>query len=310
MCPANIGPPDKHLNNPETKEHRVPFAKFFLAIFVLLAVIIGAFYVVAPHAFAAEMAQPWHILLWTAVLGLPLSLFEYFYHRYLLHSAILPFMSSMHRAHSTHHGLTYVKAPVNPKDPAMLVEVRSEFPVEEPHQEESMMFPLWSLPIFEAIFLVLLALPLKLMFPAEPVVTSVILSVAAYLVAYEVWHAILHLPFERFWKPAMEGRVTKRLFKRLYSFHLMHHWRPTSNLAIVGFWGVAVWDYAFKTHRRPERLPLDGAHVNFHDATLAKPLWPIRLLDRWQAGLYKGSRRLEKFLARVFLRRKAVEVEN
>lgn len=307
---GNIGPPDKHLNNPETKEHRVPFAKFFLAIFVLLAVIIGAFYVVAPHAFAAEMAQPWHILLWTAVLGLPLSLFEYFYHRYLLHSAILPFMSSMHRAHSTHHGLTYVKAPVNPKDPAMLVEVRSEFPVEEPHQEESMMFPLWSLPIFEAIFLVLLALPLKLMFRGEPVVTSVILSVAAYLVAYEVWHAILHLPFERFWKPAMEGRVTKRLFKRLYGFHLMHHWRPTSNLAIVGFWGVAVWDYAFKTHRRPERLPLDGAHVNFHDATLAKPLWPIRLLDRWQAGLYKGSRRLEKFLARVFLRRKTVEAEN
>jgi hypothetical protein len=293
------------MTQPDTQEHHVPFARFFFCITVLLAAIIGIFAFIAPHAFRDEISQPWHILAWTAALGLPFSLFEYFYHRYLLHSAILPFMAAMHRAHSTHHGLTYVKAPVNPKDPARLVEVRSEFPVEEPHQEESMMFPLYSLPIFTAIFLILIALPLKLMFYGEPVVISLILGVTIYLVAYEVWHAILHLPFERFWQPMMEGPITKRLFKRMYGFHLMHHWRPTSNLAIVGFWGVAVWDYAFKTHRRPERLPLDGAHVNYHDATLSKPLWPIAMLDRWQAAMYKGSRRFEKFLARVFLRRKA-----
>ena len=237
-------------------------------------------------------------------MGLPLSLFEYFYHRYLLHSAVLPFMAAMHRAHSTHHGLTYVKAPVNPKEPARLVEVKSEFPVLEEHQKESMMFPFYSLPIFVAAFLILFALPLKLLFKGEPIILSLMFSVTAYYVAYEVWHAILHLPFERFWQPMLEGRFTKRLFKRLYSFHLMHHWRPTSNLAIVGFWGVAVWDYAFKTHRRPERLPLNGAEVNYHDASLARPLWPIALLDRWQAGSYKASRRFERFMFRVFLRRK------
>jgi len=296
------------MTKPEPREHRVPFAKFFTVITLEFVGFIALFAILAPNMFHAETREPWHVLMWTAMIGLPLSLFEYFYHRYMLHSAILPFMSSMHRAHSTHHGLTYVKAPVNPKDPAMLVEVKSEFPVEEPHQEESMMFPLWSLPIFVAVFLVLFALPLKLMFPAEPILLSLILSVTAYYVSYEVWHAILHLPFEQFWQPMMEGRVTKRLFRRLYGFHLMHHWRPTSNIAIVGFWGVAIWDYAFKTHRRPERLPLDGAQVNYHDATLSKPLWPIALFDRWQAGLYKGSRRLEKFLARVFLRRKTAEV--
>lgn len=263
----------------------------------------AAFYLVAPHAFAAEKAQPWHVVLWTVLIGLPLSLFEYFYHRYLLHSAVLPFMAAMHRAHSTHHGLTYVKAPVNPKEPARLVEVKSEFPVEETHQEESMMFPLFSLPIFVAVFLILFALPLKLVFAGEPIILSLIFSVTAYYMAYEVWHAILHLPFERFWQPVLEARFTKRLFKRLYSFHLMHHWRPTSNLAIVGFWGVAVWDYAFKTHRRPERLPLNGAEVNYLDATLAKPLWPILILDRWQAEFYRASRRFERFLTRTFLQR-------
>lgn len=281
----------------------MPFTRFFVAIAAQFAAAAALFALVAPAVFAREVAHPWAILLWTALIGLPISLFEYLYHRYLLHSAVLPFMAAMHRAHSTHHGLTYVKAPVTPHEPAKLVEVRSEFPVEEEHQEESMMFPLWSLPIFIAVFMILLGLPLKYLFPAQPMISSLIVAVTLYYVAYEVWHAILHLPFERFWQPFMEGRWTKKLSRRMYSFHLMHHWRPTSNLAIVGFWGLALWDHAFRTHRRPERLPLDGAEVSYNDAKLARPLWPIALLDRWQGTLYRGARTTERFLARVFLRR-------
>jgi hypothetical protein len=257
-----------------------------------------------PHTFTAETEHPWMILLWTFLIGAPLSLFEYLYHRYLLHSAVLPFMAAMHRAHSTHHGLTSVKAPVTPKEPEKMVPVFSEFPVEEEHQEESMMFPLWSLPIFVFVFMILIALPLKLMMPAQPIIFSLILSVTLFYCGYEVWHAILHLPFERFWKPMLENRWAGRTIRRMYKFHLMHHWRPTSNLAVVGFWGVALWDHAFRTHRRPERMPLDGAQVNYHDAKLNKPLFPIALLDRWSSGLYKGSRATERFLARVFLRRR------
>lgn len=282
---------------------RVPFGKFFLANFVQVAAIVGIFDLIFPRAFREEVQRPWLVLLWTFGLGLPLSLFEYLYHRYLLHSAVLPFMASMHRAHSTHHGLTSVKAPVTPNEPERMVPVTSEYPVEEEHQEESMMFPLWSIPIFVAVFIIILGLPVKLIFPHQPVILSLIFAVTLYLVSYEVWHAILHLPFERFWKPAMDNRVFGKMFKRMYGFHLMHHWRPTSNLAIVGFWGVAVWDHAFLTHRRPERMPLDGAEVNYHDATLKRPLWPIRLFDRWQGGWYKVSRKIERFLARVFLGR-------
>jgi hemolysin III len=283
--------------------HRVPFGRFFLAVGVQFAAMIALISLVLPGAFRQEISQPWMIVLWTFLLGIPLSLFEYLYHRYLLHSAVLPFLGAMHRAHSTHHGLTAVKAPVTPKEPEKLVPVTSEFPVEEEHQEESMMFPLWSIPIFYGVFLILLALPLKLIFPSAPILVSLILNVTLYYIGYEVWHAILHLPFERFWKPMLEGRMG-RLFKRMYSFHLMHHWRPTSNLAVVGFWGIALWDHVFRTHRRPERLPLDGAEVSFDDARLKRPLWPIAMLDRWQAGLYKWSRRVEAFLAKVFLRRR------
>lgn len=291
--------------HPEEQSHRVPFTQFFLAIGLQFAAVIAIFAFAFPNVFAKETVNAWHVVYWTVVLGIPLSLFEYFYHRYLLHSAILPFMASMHRAHSTHHGLTYVKAPVTPNEPAKLVEVKSEFAIEEEHQEESMMFPLYSLPIFLAIFLLILALPLKLIFPSSPVYLSLIISVTVYLSLYEIWHALLHLPFERFWQPLMEGRWTKRVFRRMYGFHLMHHWRPTSNLAIVGFWGVALWDHLFLTHRRPERLPLRGAEVNYHDAELRKPLWPVSQLDRWQSKMYKGSRAIERFLAKVFLRRSA-----
>jgi hypothetical protein len=290
-------------NQTAEKAHRAPFLTFFLAIGLQLAAILWIFSLIAPGVFAAETQRPWTVLWWTVGLGLPLSLFEYLYHRYLLHSAVLPFMAAMHRAHRTHHGLTYVKAAVNPNEPAKLAEVRSEFPIEEEHQEESMMFPLYSLPIFVAVFFLILGLPLKWLLPGSPVLLSLILGVTVYLCLYEVWHAILHLPYERFWRPLMDGRVTRKLFRRLYGFHLVHHWRPSSNLAIVGFWGIALWDYTFQTHRRPSRLPTQGAEVNYHDATLAKPRWPISMFDGWQASMYKASRAIERFLARVFLRR-------
>ncbi len=285
-------------------DHHVPIHRFFIAVAFQFVLALATFAVIAPKAFANEAGHSWMILAWTLLLGLPLSLFEYLYHRYLLHSAVLPFMSVMHRAHTTHHGLTSVKAPVTPHEPARLVEAKSEFPVEEPHQEESMMFPLYSLSIFFVVFFILFAIPLMHLFPGQPVVIGVILSSTLYYSAYEIWHAILHLPYERFWQPRMENRWTKRLFRRLYGFHLMHHWRPSSNLAIVGFWGIALWDHTFRTHRRPERLPLQGEEVNYDDSRLHKPLWPISQLDRWQSGLYKWSRNVERFLARVFLRRR------
>lgn len=281
----------------------MPFSRFFIAVGVQLAAILGLFALLAPHAFRAEVERPLLILLWTAAIGLPISLFEYLYHRYLLHSAVLPFMAAMHRAHATHHGLTSVKAPVSPHEPGRLVEVTSAFPIEEEHQEESMMFPLWSLPIFAFVFSILIALPLKSMLPAQPIIISTLLSVTVYYCAYEVWHAVLHLPFARFWRPAMASRILGHMVRRMYGFHLMHHWRPGANQAIVGFWGIALWDHAFRTHRRPARMPLDGAEVSYRDAELSRPRWPIAQLDRRKASLYKASRTFERFLARVFLRR-------
>lgn len=290
-------------SNSPARPHRVPLVSFTLVTALTVAVMLGIYALVAPAFFFTETLHLSAVLPWAIAIGLPLSLFEYLYHRYLLHSAILPFLGSMHRAHTTHHGLTYVKAPINPREPAQLVEVRNEFPVEHEHQEESMMFPFYALPIFVAVFMLLIGLPLKLIFPGAPIFLALIVSVTAYYVSYEVWHAALHLPFDKFWKPALESRVFGSIMRRCYGFHLVHHWRPNSNLAIVGFWGVAVWDHLFRTHRRPERLPLRGAEVSYHDSKLPQPRWPIRTVDRWQGSLVKWSRRVEKSMAHLFLGR-------
>lgn len=287
----------------EGEHAKMPYGVFFLATGLQFALALGVYYLVAPDMLRAELAAPWMIVLCTFLLGIPLSLFEYLYHRYLLHSAVLPFIGSMMRAHVTHHGLTNVKAAVKAKEPEALAAVKSEYSIEEKHQEESMMFPLYSISIFYGVFLILLGLPFKLLFPSAPILVSTILVSTLCYMAYEIWHAILHLPFNKFWKPLMLRPATAKVTRYIYGFHLMHHWRPTSNLAVVGFWGIALWDHVFRTHKRPDRMPLDKHFVNYYDGSLPKPRWPITVLDKWQGGMMRWSRRTESLFARIFIRR-------
>lgn len=281
-----------------------PLFKFSVAVLGQMAVFLGLYALLIPGIFHDELKHPLAIVLWTIACGLPFSLFEYFYHRYLLHSSVLPFMSSMHRAHSLHHGLTYVKAPITPKEPEKLVQVKSEYPIEKSHQEEAMMFPFYTTSIFFVLFLAILALPLKLVFPGQPIILAVTFGVVLMYSAYELWHAVLHLSYVKFWKPKLESPRIGKLTRYIYGFHLMHHWRPTANDAVVGFWGFAIWDHVFGTHHRPGRMPLKDAGVAYTDATLDKPRWPISAVDKHQAGLYKASRSLERFFGRIFLRRR------
>lgn len=288
---------------PTLAENRFHFGQFYLWTGLQLAAALGLFYWIAPDTFRAEFAQPWMLVLWTLLLGIPISLFEYLYHRYLLHSAVLPFLGTMHKCHAHHHGLTNVKAPVTQKDPERFVPVKSEYPIEHEHQEESMQFPLFSISIFYLIFLLLLGLPLKALLPGQPIIAATLFCSTLAYAAYELWHAVLHLPFERYWRPWMEKKGIGKIVQHVYGFHLMHHWRPTTNQAVVGLWGWAVWDHLFRTHHRPEHMPLDKAMVNYHDAAIPKPRWPITMVDKWQPGLYRMSRRIEQSLLRLFGKR-------
>jgi hypothetical protein len=283
----------------------LPYGWFTLSTLGQLAIALGAFYLISPTAFLAEFQHPWTIVLCTFLFGVPLSLFEYLYHRYLLHSSVLPFLGSMHKAHSHHHGLTNVKAPITPNEPAKMVPVESYYPIDHEHQEESMMFPYYALSIFYGVFIILLAIPAALIFRGAPVFSSVLFTATLCYSAYEIWHAITHLPFDKYWKPAMDNKYIGKMTKHAYGFHLMHHWRPVSNLAVVGFWGWAVWDHVFGTHRRPENMPIQGGEVTFKDAELKRPRFPIAQLDKLGSAFFKWSRKVESSLIGLFTRRKA-----
>ena len=291
--------PHHHDHEHTLEEIRTPVLRFTLITLIEIAAAFGVFYWIAPDVFRAELGHFWAIIPWILIFGLPMSLFEYLYHRYLLHSSVLPFMGSQHEAHRTHHGLTNVKAAVTPAEPEKLAEVESRYPILEPEQEESMMFPWYALPIFYVIFIGLLG-PVKLLFPGSPIFLSLIIATTLYLVGYEMWHAMLHFPYNRFWKPLMQNRKIGRVTKYIYSFHLMHHWRPTTNLAVVGYWGIALWDHVFRTHKRPHMLPVHQGQVRYIDCQISQPRWPISAIDKWEKPLYKFSRGFEGFLARMF----------
>ncbi len=278
----------------------MPFGLFLLSTLSQLGLVLGLFAWIAFPTLVAEASNLPKLTLWVLALGVPLSLFEYLYHRYLLHSAVLPFLGIMHHCHAEHHGLTSVKAPVRSKEPDRMVPVASDYPVEHEHQEASMMFPYFAASIFYAIFVGMAALPAKLLLPDQPLILATILAVTLYYAGYELWHAILHLPYERFWGPWVQNRRFGSVIQHIYSFHLVHHCRPTSNLAVVGLWGFALWDHLFATHKRPLHLPLDGASINYHDISLPKPRWPISFLDRLQGPCYRTSRAVERWLSKAF----------
>lgn len=288
----NVAVAEMHIEDHD-HEHRFHFTLNVVITLAQLGAAIGLFAWLLPQTFAVEAAGGWKILLWALAFGVPISLFEYLYHRYFLHSQVLPFLGHMHDSHVHHHSLTNVKAPVTPKDPEKLVPVESEYPIEHEHQEDSMQFPYFATSVFNLIFVGTIAVPMKLLFPNEPLVLGMLVAATSAYLAYELWHAVLHFPFKRYWKPAMAHRVWGRMVKRIYAFHLMHHLRPTCNLAVVGLWGWAVWDHLFKTHLRPVNLPLQGSKINFNDVRLDKPAWPIRFTDMCQKHMVRFARKVD-----------------
>jgi hypothetical protein len=177
------------------------------------------------------------------------------------------------------------------------IPVANNYPIEETEQEASMHFPLYSLIIFQAVFGILLALPLKLLFPGAPVLLAAVTTITVYFVWYEVWHMIQHLPFTKFWKPLLDRSAMVRW---VYNFHLVHHFRQNLNMAVVGFYGVAIWDHVFRTCYRMRTLPVKGARVELEDATRKlKPRFPISKVDSWRSSMERWSRKVEAWGRRL-----------
>lgn len=265
---------------------KVEFSFGWFSIFVALQV--GAFFTIAyfalkqwlPDVLAVQTDAPWQsYALCFLSAHLATAFFEFFFHRYVLHSVFWRFLRGLAKKHRKHHGLTHVvelKAiPIGPDR----VEVRNCYPIVEPSQIESSAFPGWALVTFWGVFSPGI-IGLQLLMPNLPWLATYYLAVAWSLWLYETMHAIEHLDYDRVWKPLINRPgLIGRIARKAYGFHLMHHSKDRVNQAISGFFGLPVPDWVFGTFFVPKELPLPGAVVDPKTQIPPRPLFLIAWLD-------------------------------
>jgi len=224
----------------------------------------------------AQLASVWLLVACFAAFHLANSFVEFFFHRYLLHTIFWQRLQGLALKHRKHHKLTHVKVLDTPTDELGRSPVRFLYPITEEHQVESSAFPGWALVAFWGVFTPVIAL-LQVSMPTLPWVTAGYLAVTWSFWLYEVRHAVEHLDYEKFWRPKIERSRTVR---RIYGFHLMHHWSVNVNEAIGGFFGLPLPDLLFGTYHVPEALPLPGDYIAKNDLIAPAPCRFISWLDQ------------------------------
>lgn len=256
------------------------FGNFFVFVaaqtVVFFALVYGICFVTNRDYLHVQLNSSWQAYLTCfLVVHLALSLFEYFFHRYMLHKEFWQWFGPLKRKHTEHHGITHVRELADTADDEGRAEVRNKYAITKPEQIKSSTFPAWSLVAFWGIFS-LVFWPLQIALPRLPILFSGYSAVVFSFMLYEVIHAIEHLDYDKHWKPFVDRY---RLVRNLYGFHLMHHSRDKVNQGIGGFCGLPIWDWIFGTYFVPAELPLPGARVTPKSQDPPPPRRLLRWLD-------------------------------
>lgn len=273
---------------------RIEFSFGWFSIFVALQ--IGLFFGLAylalswwaPRLLATQLNAGWyHYLLCFVTAHLALGFFEFFFHRYILHSIFWRLLRGLAKKHRRHHGLTHVVELKTLPVERDRVEVRNCYPIVEPLQIESSAFPAYALVTFWGVFTPFI-IACQLLMPGLPWLITGYLAIAWSLWLYEVMHAIEHLDYGKVWQPLIERPgLVGRFVRKAYGFHLMHHKEYRVNQAISGFFGLPLPDWLFGTFFVPKELPLPGAVIDPRTQIPPKP----RILIRWLDSIIESCER-------------------
>ncbi|HTB79288.1 MAG TPA: hemolysin III family protein [Opitutaceae bacterium] len=212
---------------------------------------------------------------------------EFFFHRYVLHKPVVPFLSRFYRQHTKHHSLTRIGRRRTPEGREVPF-VENIYPITQPEQKEASFFPWYSLAVFALVVTPLLVLCQWLM-PSFPWFFSGYAALAMSLTLYEVFHAIEHWSFEK-WAPLIEHRRLGWFWRKVYSFHLRHHAVIDCNEAISGFFTIPLADWAFGTCIIPKTLYMDGSEWESSEFQSPRPCAFIRWCDEKSDALVKERR--------------------
>ncbi len=270
-------------------EEKFSLPLFIATVAVCLIAILALVWIVAPaEVWAAQWSAPWWAFLGAfLVITLFNAFVEFFFHRYILHKPVVPFLSRFYRQHTLHHSLTRITRR-RTSSGRELPYVENMYPITQPEQHEASFFPWFTLPVFALVVTPLLAV-LSWIFPVFPWFVAGYAALAASLTLYEVFHAIEHWAFEK-WEPLIESRYFGWMWRHIYSFHLRHHAVIDCNEGISGFFTFPVADLVFRTWINPKTLYVDGGGWEPQDFRSPNPIAPIRWLDRWTDERVKARR--------------------
>lgn len=204
--------------------------------------------------------------------------FEWFFHRYILHSWIFWWFARFFHGHEHHHELTPIK--LAPGEFGKDRVVINRYPITELAQYEDSTFPAYALVAFWALFSLIL-IPLKFLFPTAPVLLGGYSAITVSMFLYEILHSLEHRPYE-WWQAAIEHEKYGRFWTLVYGFHHMHHANNRCNESVGGFLGLPVADWAFGTYYQPKHLLLHDrvATVSiFRDIPKGRGF--VQKLDAW-----------------------------
>jgi len=278
-------------------DHEEKFSPwFFIAtILITLACFFGLIALVAPGVWKTQLAASWGAFAVTfLIVHAAAGVFEFFFHRYILHAPLIPFLSYFYKQHTRHHALTrigYHKTKRGTEEIPGLVDnvVHNTFPIEEEKQHEASYFPWYSLTVFSLIVTPFFVLTQWLL-PSSPVFLAGYLAVAWSLSLYELIHAVEHWPQDT-WDRLVEHPKYGRIWRKAYAFHLRHHADIRCNEAISGVFGLPLVDFVLGTYIDPETLYPHGHPVDPKEFVSPRPRFAfIRWLDR-QADAAVQNRR-------------------
>lgn len=279
--------------SPESKSSAAAHEEFSLPLFLItvLATLAGLFAMLwwfAPRVWEQQFLAPlWKAGFAFAAISLLNCFFEYFFHRYVLHTPAVPLLRRFYKQHTLHHALTRITRKPGENGRGILF-IENKFPIVEPEQGEASFFPWYSLASLALLLAPVLAL-LQWLFPSFPWFLGGFVALAASLTLYEVLHAINHWSFEQ-WEPLITHPRWGRFWQPVYAFHLRHHAVTDCNESISGFFGLPIADWVFRTCIIPQTVYADGEEWTPDKFRRPQPVWAIRQLDRWAAGAVRRRR--------------------
>jgi hemolysin III len=270
-------------------EEELSLPLFFFTVVVTLAGLYGLFWLLAPASvwFVQIGTTAWQFAAAFLLMKLFNCFMEFFFHRYVLHKPVVPFLSRFYRQHTLHHNLTRIGRRRTPGGKEVPY-VENLYPITEPHQKEASFFPWFTLVVFGCIMTPVLAL-LQWLVPSLPWFLAGYAAIAVSLVFYEVFHAIEHWSFEQ-WAVLIEHPRWGWFWRKVYSFHLRHHAVIDCNEAISGFFTVPVADFTFSTWIFPKSLYTDGGEWESSEFTSPRPCRFIRWCDEASNNIVRNRR--------------------